>query len=97
MIETHTDSHVDPQPPHEPQMLIAMQLVGGFGGEPGAWRLPGVPLDSYTNMDNHVRLAQAAERGKIQLLFFADTPALETDLTHQLISRSGTSSTPWWS
>jgi len=66
-----------------PQMLLAMQLVGGFGGEPGAWRLPGVPIDSYTNMDNHVRLAQAAERGKIQLLFFADTPALETDLTHQ--------------
>ncbi|MFS4506943.1 NtaA/DmoA family FMN-dependent monooxygenase [Clavibacter sp. Sh2141] len=66
-----------------PQMLIAMQLVGGFGGVPGAWRLPGVPLDSYTDMDEHVRHAQAAERGKIHLLFFADTPALETDLDVQ--------------
>ncbi|RIJ53375.1 LLM class flavin-dependent oxidoreductase [Clavibacter lycopersici] len=66
-----------------PQMLLAMQLVGGFGGVPGAWRLPGVPLDSYTDMDAHVRHAQSAERGKIHLLFFADTPALETDLDVQ--------------
>jgi len=64
-------------------MLLAMQLVGGFGGVPGAWRLPGVPLDSYTDMDAHVRHAQSAERGKIHLLFFADTPALETDLAVQ--------------
>ncbi|MDO0913224.1 hypothetical protein QQM39_20940 [Streptomyces sp. DT2A-34] len=27
----------------------------------------------YTDMDQFVRYAQAAERGKIQLLFFADT------------------------
>lgn len=66
-----------------PHMLLAMQLVGGFGGAPGAWRLPGVPLDSYTDMDAHVRHAQSAERGKVQLLFFADTPALETDLDVQ--------------
>ncbi|WP_445442379.1 NtaA/DmoA family FMN-dependent monooxygenase [Clavibacter sp. km1a] len=66
-----------------PQMLIAMQLVGGFGGVPGAWRLPGVRLDSYTDMDEHVRHARSAERGKIHLLFFADTPALETDLEVQ--------------
>ncbi|OOB90887.1 NtaA/DmoA family FMN-dependent monooxygenase [Rathayibacter sp. VKM Ac-2630] len=66
-----------------PQMLLAMQLVGGFGGAPGAWRLPGVPLDSYTDMDAHVRHAQSAERGKVQLIFFADTPALETDLDVQ--------------
>ena len=71
------------QPTSVPQMLLAMQLVGGFGGAPGAWRMPGVPLDSYTEMDAHVRHAQAAERGKIQLLFFADTPALETDLNVQ--------------
>lgn len=66
-----------------PQMLLAMQLVGGFGGAPGAWRLPGVPLDGWTDMDAHVRHAQSAERGKVQLLFFADTPALETDLDVQ--------------
>lgn len=29
-----------------------------------------------------MRYAQAAERGKIQLLFIADTPVLDVDLDH---------------
>ena len=35
-------------------------------------------------MDQFVRYAQTAERGKIQLLFFADTPVLSVDLEHQV-------------
>ncbi|MEU1520298.1 NtaA/DmoA family FMN-dependent monooxygenase [Streptomyces sp. NPDC005811] len=62
------------------QMLLAMQFNSGYGAEPGAWRLPGANLSSYTDMDQFVRYAQAAERGKIQLLFIADTPALDVDL-----------------
>ncbi|MFF7979680.1 LLM class flavin-dependent oxidoreductase [Streptomyces sp. NPDC007901] len=62
------------------QMLLCMQFTSGYGAEPGAWRLPGVNLSSYTDMDQFVRYAQAAERGKIQLLFFADTPVLDVDL-----------------
>ncbi|CAO5165543.1 NtaA/DmoA family FMN-dependent monooxygenase [Frankia sp. AiPs1] len=62
------------------QMLLAMQFTSGYGSEPGAWRLPGANLSSYTDMDQFVRYAQAAERGKIQLLFIADTPVLDVDL-----------------
>lgn len=63
-------------------MVLGMQFTGGYGSEPGAWRLPGANLNSYTDMDQFVRYAQAAERGKIQLLFIADTPVLDSDLTH---------------
>ena len=65
------------------QMLLAMQFTSGYGAEPGAWRLPGANLSSYTDMDQFVRYAQAAERGKIQLLFIADTPVLDVDLEDQ--------------
>ncbi|MET7541980.1 NtaA/DmoA family FMN-dependent monooxygenase [Streptomyces sp. NPDC005507] len=65
------------------QMLLGMQFTSGYGAEPGAWRLPGVNLSSYTDMDQFVRYSQAAERGKIQLLFIADTPVLDVDLEDQ--------------
>ncbi|MFC9425721.1 NtaA/DmoA family FMN-dependent monooxygenase [Streptomyces sp. NPDC056987] len=65
------------------QMLLAMQFTSGYGAEPGAWRLPGANLSSYTDMDQFVRYAQAAERGRIQLLFIADTPVLDVDLEDQ--------------
>lgn len=64
------------------QMVLGMQFSGGYGAAPGAWRLPGANLNSYTDMDQFVRYAQAAERGKIQLLFIADTPVLDVDLDH---------------
>ena len=63
-------------------MLLGMQFTSGYGAAPGAWRLPGANLNSYTDMDQFVRYAQAAERGKIQLLFIADTPVLDVDLDH---------------
>ncbi|WP_181957390.1 hypothetical protein [Streptomyces paludis] len=44
------------------QMLLGMQFTSGYGAEPGAWRLPGVNLSGYTDMDQFVRYAQAAER-----------------------------------
>jgi hypothetical protein len=60
-----------------------MQFTSGYGAGPGAWRLPGANLSSYADVDQFVRYAQAAERGKIQLLFFADTPVLDVDLEDQ--------------
>ena len=66
-----------------PQMLLALQLNNGYGNQPGAWRMPGVNLSSYTDMDTYVRHAQAAERGKIQLIFLVDTPVLDVDLEHE--------------
>ncbi|MEU4563454.1 NtaA/DmoA family FMN-dependent monooxygenase [Actinoplanes sp. NPDC023936] len=66
-----------------PQMVLAIQIANGYGAQPGAWRMPGVDPSSYTDMDAIVRYAQAAERGKIQLVFLADTPALTVDLEHE--------------
>ncbi|GAA4032437.1 hypothetical protein [Streptomyces plumbiresistens] len=64
------------------QMVLGMQFSGGRGAAPGAWRLPGANLNSYTDMDQFARYAQAAERGKVQLLFIADPPVLDVDLDH---------------
>lgn len=66
-----------------PQMLLALQLNNGYGAQPGAWRLPGVNLSSLTEMDEYVRHARAAERGKIQLIFMVDTPVLDVDLERE--------------
>lgn len=66
-----------------PKMLLALQVANGYGAQPGAWRMPGVDPSSYVDMDVIVRYAQAAERGKIQLIFLADTPVLDVDLEHQ--------------
>jgi alkanesulfonate monooxygenase SsuD/methylene tetrahydromethanopterin reductase-like flavin-dependent oxidoreductase (luciferase family) len=62
------------------QMLIGMHFGNGYGSQPGAWRMPGVDPMSYTNFDNQVRYAQAAERGKFQFLFVPDFPALKGDV-----------------
>jgi FMN-dependent oxidoreductase (nitrilotriacetate monooxygenase family) len=61
-------------------MLIGMHFGNGYGSQPGAWRMPGVDPMSYTNFDNQVRYAQAAERGKFQFLFVPDFPALKGDV-----------------
>lgn len=66
-----------------PEMLLALQVANGYGAQPGAWRMPGVDPSSYVDMDAIVHYAQAAERGKIQLIFLADTPVLDVDLEHQ--------------
>jgi FMN-dependent oxidoreductase (nitrilotriacetate monooxygenase family) len=62
------------------QMMIGMHFGSGYGSQPGAWRMPGVDPTSYTNFDNQVRYAQAAERGKFQFLFVPDFPALKGDI-----------------
>lgn len=66
-----------------PQMLLALQVANGYGAQPGAWRMPGVDPSSYVEMDVMVRYAQIAERGKIQTIFLADTPALDVDLERE--------------
>ena len=65
------------------KMQLAMQLGSGYGLDAGAWRMPGADPTAYTNMDVYVELAKIAERGKIQMLFMADTPALSVDLSNQ--------------
>ncbi|SES44129.1 NtaA/DmoA family FMN-dependent monooxygenase [Psychrobacillus sp. OK032] len=68
---------------NKPKMLLAMQVGSGYGIEPGAWRMPNADPAAYMNMDKLVEFAKIAERGKIQMIFFADTPALTNDLSNQ--------------
>ncbi|RYE92980.1 MAG: LLM class flavin-dependent oxidoreductase, partial [Myxococcales bacterium] len=65
------------------RMIIGLHLGNGYGSQPGAWRAPGVDPASYTSVDLLVRYAQAAERGKLQFLFFPDTPALDVDIERE--------------
>lgn len=60
-----------------------MQMGSGYGLDQGAWRMPQADPTAYTNIDAQVELAKIAERGKIQMLFFADTPALTMDIGDQ--------------
>lgn len=62
------------------KMQLAMQIGSGYGLDQGAWRMPQAVPDAYTNIDVQVEMAKIAERGKIQMLFFADTPVLAGDI-----------------
>ena len=68
---------------NKPKMQLVMQMGSGYGLDQGAWRMPNAVTDAYTNIDVQVELAKIAERGKIQMIFFADTPALTTDISNQ--------------
>ncbi|WP_405152286.1 NtaA/DmoA family FMN-dependent monooxygenase [Paenibacillus sp. FSL K6-0108] len=67
----------------KPKMQLVMQMGSGYGTDQGAWRMPNATIDAYTNIDVQVELAKIAERGKIQMIFFADTPALMNDISNQ--------------
>ena len=68
---------------NKPKMQLVMQMGSGYGLDQGAWRMPNAVTDAYTNIDVQVELAKIAERGKIQMIFFADTPALTSDISNQ--------------
>lgn len=68
---------------NKPKMQLVMQMGSGYGLDQGAWRMPDAVTDAYTNIDMQVELAKIAERGKIQMIFFADTPALTNEIGHQ--------------
>ena len=65
------------------KMQLVMQMGSGYGLDQGAWRMPNADPAAYTNIDVQVELAKIAERGKIQMIFFADTPALTADISNQ--------------
>ncbi|WP_249872748.1 NtaA/DmoA family FMN-dependent monooxygenase [Oceanobacillus saliphilus] len=68
---------------NKPKMQLVMQMGSGYGLDQGAWSMPNAVTDAYTNIDVQVELAKIAERGKIQMIFFADTPALTSDISNQ--------------
>src|SRR5262247_2812873 len=60
------------------QMCIGISLRG-HGYHLAAWRHPDVPADASSRIDHYVRTAQAAERGKCDLIFFADGLGIRDD------------------
>ena len=61
-------------------MLIGAQLWN-YGSAPGAWRWPAADPRAFLSLDTMAEAARWAERGKMQVLFLADHPAVREDLT----------------
>jgi len=49
------------------------------GSHPAGWRHPSTQMNADTDIAAYRRLAQLAERGKLDMFFMADTPALRID------------------
>jgi FMN-dependent oxidoreductase (nitrilotriacetate monooxygenase family) len=61
--------------PPRPQMKLGLSMRQ-LGYHAGAWRLPDVPSSGAMDIQYFARVAQAAERGKFDMLFLADGVAL---------------------
>ena len=71
------------------KMLIGMS-IRGLGYHPAAWRHPDVPADGTLRFEHYARSAMAAERGKCDLIFFADGIGIrERDLPKGSLARMG--------
>ncbi|MGY6251072.1 LLM class flavin-dependent oxidoreductase [Bosea thiooxidans] len=46
--------------------------IRGYGYHPAAWRHPDVQADGTFHVEHYVRSTQIAERGKLDMIFFAD-------------------------
>jgi FMN-dependent oxidoreductase (nitrilotriacetate monooxygenase family) len=53
------------------QMKLGVSMIG-LGYHVAAWRHPDVPADGTPNIRHSVEVAQAAERGKLDMVFLAD-------------------------
>jgi FMN-dependent oxidoreductase (nitrilotriacetate monooxygenase family) len=70
-------------------MHIGMS-IRGLGYHPAAWRHPDVPADGSLSFEHYARSAMAAERGKCDLLFFADGIGIrERDIPSGSLVRMG--------
>jgi FMN-dependent oxidoreductase (nitrilotriacetate monooxygenase family) len=64
--------------------------IRGLGYHPAAWRHPDVPADGTLRFEHYMRSAQAAERGKCDMVFFADGIGIrERDAPRGSLARSG--------
>ncbi|MFC7556869.1 LLM class flavin-dependent oxidoreductase [Pseudoroseomonas wenyumeiae] len=71
------------------QMKLGMSMRG-IGYHPAAWMHPDVPADGTLSFQHYVRNAQAAERGKFDMIFFADGIGIrEKDEPRGSLARSG--------
>lgn len=53
------------------------------GVSPSAWRLPDSRPDAFVDIDHFVRVARVAERGKLDAIFLADTPAINDRIDYR--------------
>jgi FMN-dependent oxidoreductase (nitrilotriacetate monooxygenase family) len=53
------------------------------GVYPSAWRLPDSRPDAFVDIDHYVRAARVAERGKLDAIFLADTPAINDRIEYR--------------
>ncbi len=71
------------------KMRLGMS-IRGLGYHPAAWRHPDVPADGTLQFEHYARSAQAAERGKCDMIFFADGIGIrERDAPRGALARSG--------
>jgi FMN-dependent oxidoreductase (nitrilotriacetate monooxygenase family) len=72
------------------KMLRIGMSIRGLGYHPAAWRHLEVPADGTFRIEHYVRSAQSAERGKCDLIFFADGIGIrERDAPKGSLARSG--------
>jgi FMN-dependent oxidoreductase (nitrilotriacetate monooxygenase family) len=64
--------------------------IRGHGYHPAAWRHPDVPADGTLHVEHYVQNAQIAERGKLDMIFFADGAGIrQGDHLPGSLSRTG--------
>jgi N-acetyl-S-(2-succino)cysteine monooxygenase len=64
--------------------------IRGHGYHPAAWRHPDVPADATLHVEHYVQSAQIAERGKLDMIFFADGAGIrQGDNPPGSLSRTG--------
>ena len=64
--------------------------IRGIGYHPAAWLHPDVPADGTLSFEHYVHNAQTAERGKCDMIFFADGIGIrERDAPRGSLARSG--------
>jgi FMN-dependent oxidoreductase (nitrilotriacetate monooxygenase family) len=71
------------------QMRLGLS-IRGHGYHPAAWRHPDVPADGTLHVEHYVRSTQIAERGKLDMIFFADGAGIrQDDHPRGALSRTG--------
>jgi FMN-dependent oxidoreductase (nitrilotriacetate monooxygenase family) len=67
----------------EPRQLHLNAFLMSTGHHEASWRLPESDGYAGTDVAHFQRLAQTAERGKLDSIFFADSPVLHGDVTQR--------------
>src|SRR5277367_192392 len=64
--------------------------IRGHGYHPAAWRHPDVPAGGTLDVAHYVRSTQIAERGKLDMIFFADGAGIrQGDNPRGALARTG--------